>query len=638
MRLIRQERLTFREGKSDKVYEVDLCEAGTCEYVVNFRYGRRGSTLREGTKTTFPVARAEAEDVFVKLVTSKKKKGYISDSDTVEESTESPGEVTDGLEDVDVNTTPRGKRILSYLEAAASGDQDPAPQWKLSRILWRAGEIRLRAAEPHLIQIASSGDMVDYSLAWALGRCGSTNSIEALRDLEATTKFAAAQRLCEAAQLSFETDDVLSQHVEEIARRLPPSFSGILDPESEGHIETIRLGLKRLRGAWDPLYDLYLLTEVYSHLQDSIHTILREIPLEARSFKPVRHILKLAEFRDDNATLGLLGYRFERTTETYNSGWGMVWHDGKWVNVSEVMATPDPGLAYSSRTRGYLRRRTMRTLTRLGDLDLGRYTQLASELLLRFTDKEDKKSPRVIAEYHWESRSTITKRYDVWDYPLLNAILYRNSPRYLPGTGLSGWLCRGEYTPGGAGPPEREEAFPHLWDRDPKTVIRLLRESRCSAVHEMSVKIFRANPDFAKQVSVAALIDFLASAYVGTSELAIELARSMYDPDHPERELVARLATCPVEAGRMLALNWIQDQVTVFVSDQSFVESILFCPHKDVHEKIRQWVPATAPSTEWLRELIEALLPRLIALETSDERADLVRELGDSLLELAPGP
>ena len=39
MKLIKQTSLHFREGNSDKVYEIDLCEVGADAYVVNFRYG-----------------------------------------------------------------------------------------------------------------------------------------------------------------------------------------------------------------------------------------------------------------------------------------------------------------------------------------------------------------------------------------------------------------------------------------------------------------------------------------------------------------------------------------------------------------------------------------------------------------------
>src|SRR5688572_11347231 len=76
MKLVRQTVLVYREGSSDKVYEVDLCEVGDGSYVVNFRYGRRGASLKEGVKTASPVPLAAAEKVFQDLVSSKTKKGY----------------------------------------------------------------------------------------------------------------------------------------------------------------------------------------------------------------------------------------------------------------------------------------------------------------------------------------------------------------------------------------------------------------------------------------------------------------------------------------------------------------------------------------------------------------------------------
>jgi len=44
--------------------------------LVNFRYGRRGQQLREGTKTDLPVSLEAAQKIFEKLVSDKKKKGY----------------------------------------------------------------------------------------------------------------------------------------------------------------------------------------------------------------------------------------------------------------------------------------------------------------------------------------------------------------------------------------------------------------------------------------------------------------------------------------------------------------------------------------------------------------------------------
>src|SRR4051794_32129201 len=76
MKLLNHVRLEFREGTSDKVYEVDLCEVGPGQFVVNFRYGRRGSALRDGSKTPAPVAQAQAQQIFDALVAEKRGKGY----------------------------------------------------------------------------------------------------------------------------------------------------------------------------------------------------------------------------------------------------------------------------------------------------------------------------------------------------------------------------------------------------------------------------------------------------------------------------------------------------------------------------------------------------------------------------------
>jgi bifunctional non-homologous end joining protein LigD len=67
--------LYYRDGSSDKVYQAAI-EPKEGGYVVNFAYGRRGSTLTSGTKTSTPVGRLDAEKIFERLVAEKMKKGY----------------------------------------------------------------------------------------------------------------------------------------------------------------------------------------------------------------------------------------------------------------------------------------------------------------------------------------------------------------------------------------------------------------------------------------------------------------------------------------------------------------------------------------------------------------------------------
>jgi bifunctional non-homologous end joining protein LigD len=67
--------LYYRDGRSDKVYQASI-EPKPSGFVVNFAYGRRGSTMTTGTKTQTPVGLEEAQTIHSKLVREKLAKGY----------------------------------------------------------------------------------------------------------------------------------------------------------------------------------------------------------------------------------------------------------------------------------------------------------------------------------------------------------------------------------------------------------------------------------------------------------------------------------------------------------------------------------------------------------------------------------
>jgi len=74
-------KLHYQDGRSDKVYNVQMERAGE-KFVVNFQYGRRGGALNVGTKTAEPVSQSEAVTIFNKLVAEKSGKGYkVTESD-----------------------------------------------------------------------------------------------------------------------------------------------------------------------------------------------------------------------------------------------------------------------------------------------------------------------------------------------------------------------------------------------------------------------------------------------------------------------------------------------------------------------------------------------------------------------------
>ena len=200
MKLVKQTKLVFHEGRSDKVYEIDLCEVGTNQFVVNFRYGKLGGPLKDGSKTVAPVKRDEADRVFDKLVRSKVDSGYV-DASTARPAAAAPVPTARAAAPppapgtVPVSRDARAQKVLERLAQTGSDRRwfrgsTSAPTWPLERAIWRAGELGIKEAEPLLIALintATSTDvegggkgMRDYCIAWALGRCGGEASVRAL--------------------------------------------------------------------------------------------------------------------------------------------------------------------------------------------------------------------------------------------------------------------------------------------------------------------------------------------------------------------------------------------------------------------------------------------------------------------------
>jgi len=73
--------LHYKDGRSDKVYRVAI-EPRDDGYVVNFAYGRSGSTLNTGTKTTSPLYFDAAQMIYDRVVKEKLAKGYILAADS----------------------------------------------------------------------------------------------------------------------------------------------------------------------------------------------------------------------------------------------------------------------------------------------------------------------------------------------------------------------------------------------------------------------------------------------------------------------------------------------------------------------------------------------------------------------------
>lgn len=68
--------LYYQGGGSDKVYQASLEGTNNGGFMVNFAFGRRGTSLNQGSKTTTPVPYSKAKKIYDQLVYSKEAKGY----------------------------------------------------------------------------------------------------------------------------------------------------------------------------------------------------------------------------------------------------------------------------------------------------------------------------------------------------------------------------------------------------------------------------------------------------------------------------------------------------------------------------------------------------------------------------------
>ncbi|MFT5468065.1 MAG: putative DNA-binding WGR domain protein, partial [Verrucomicrobiales bacterium] len=639
MRLVKQVQLLFQEDTSDKVYEVDLCEGGEGEFVVNFRYGRRGARLQDGTKTPFPESREKADLIFDRLVNSKLSKGYRDASKAAP-----PPEPVAATPPPLPKSDPRRDRVRAHLRAAAAG-QTPR-NWALSRIIWRAGELTLGDSVQDLIQLSGKGEMSDYSLAWTLARCANPAAVGKLRELHASksekVRRIAGEGLARCLQGS-EREDFLNQ----VRQQQPTEIQAALETNDGAEIGgALQNSLQTGPPPHEPLYQLYLVGSADPAAREAVYETIKTIPFKAPWFRALRHIFKASELRLDAEIYGLMAYRFERSQAGFNKSWGYVWDEEtrKNVNVSDAVSKPDSKWGYSSTTRAYFRRRIIKTLRRAGEIsDPASFIPLATGVLIAFDDDVDSIGAQSENRYGWDHqtrRSTQT----TWHFEDrasalgFNFLLFDNSARYDLITGASHWHCVPPYQPGKPAPQDREEAFPHLWDQAPDAIEHLLRISRCGQVHEFAVKVWRANPAFKKSVTIDFIIALVGQRYAVTQRLGLDLAREAWDPANPDKTLILALATCPLSEAQDLALEWIRSTSHLLTGDPDFLTSLLFIPHPHVHMGVRDQLSGMLLSQTQIETILPRVVAALISLSAEAEfSAQIARQVRETLLIIASG-
>ncbi|AHM62898.1 hypothetical protein D770_23265 [Flammeovirgaceae bacterium 311] len=656
MQIIKDASLFFREGNSDKVYELELQQAGTGEYVVNFRYGRRGTALREGTKTIFPVSLAEAERVYEKLLKEKTDKGY-----------QHTGSASHGLQPPLKATAAAAQeqedKILEYLQIASRGRwQDD--HWKLSRLVWRTGELKLVGAEPYLVNLPRQKDeFFNYALAWALGRCANITATDKLMELRRSTDPKVA-RIATVALSKIGTPAAQQALDDELMGRLPASLREAL---RNNNAETLQEGLHELLYELqsrqpDFLFTIYLLSRKYPFVSAVLLQVLATLPFRPPYFQQIRYLLKAGELLEDSSVWGLINARIDKNKGFFKrSRWdGGALVEGEYIRkIEDELKREDSRAAYSDKTRRYLQKRALRLLTRMGEAKDRSFTPFARDLLLQYTDA-DNRGPSQTYTYDYDPltrRSTlVTHHFPAFsEYPLLNLLLYRNSRRfemtanslklrYRPPHQPSETTAaqRGVAQPGAAqrGAAQREEAFPALWDNAPQDLVILLQQNRCQPVNAFAVKAFRANPYYREFSTPVLIFDLLNKPYPESNALGMEIAREGYDPANPDVELLFALLDCNLLEAQALGISWLQAARRKILQEKENVVRLLLAKQPAVGQWTKDNVsPNLFHSTmaKGVTEEVLELLPLMVPPDAEPASANpWVAQVGELLLLLFP--
>lgn len=592
MKIIRTTKLWFRQGASDKVYEVDLIDseaAGGERFLVNFRHGRRGGTMREGTKTPAPVTEDAAGLLFDSVIVAKVNDGYrrLDGTEPLPAPEAAPGAETPAT---------REAVLLARLEACLA---DPWPAKERDRLFWRIGEARIGAAGPLLARFAAerAGHAdASYSLVWALARCGGPGAADTLSAIARQTRNALVRGLAEFAGMSALMGE----------RQLPPApeeplpeaiaraaENADLDALAGALAEMAQREPARVRAA---MVGLYRLAQADADLHGLVVGLVGRVPVRPPYIPGLRRLFKYAEMIEDAAMFGAVAIRIETAKPMYR---GKGFSRGErlharvpeveaynWVPLDHLKGAPDARTGLSKATLDYLKRRVWRALRKRGELGQDAFLEMATGYLLAIgEDKLAKPTHRIV--YKWENGRRRITRYDYGTLsPLWTAgqLLYRHSPNARLREGSLSHFTVNERPPEGRG-----EAFGALWDAQPVYALRIAVETPVEPIALFAVGVLRGQPEFLASLDIDAISALLfapvaAAATLGLDEARERLARGAAD----EGLLAALLNAAPPEA-RDLAVKRIDAEPAWPFASITLALLAVSSAHDDVRAAGLRW-------------------------------------------------
>ncbi|MCI5056334.1 MAG: hypothetical protein MRY83_09505, partial [Flavobacteriales bacterium] len=482
----------------------------------------------------------------------------------------------------------RNEVILSYLKQELSDNY--FRDWKISRVIWKAGELKIHEASPLIEKFVHSEDEFEqYAAIKVLTDLGYEKANFSI--FQVYKNQGVFDKSGRAAIAYFvKLFDIGHSYVREI---IDATINGL----DEEIANAIRSGDKAK--VWEALsnyihndgmipnlfYCLYVVSFREQILREVLVSFLNKMPLKVDTFQSIRYILKMSEIVSDYEFYALMNKRISLSRPAYSGSW--TYTDQGYVDVDVEKRKKDTSLAFSGKTKNYLSKDAYKKLVTLSHKDKDLYIQVAKALLCSLDDKLDQEKEEVqyLWDYDWETRRSSTRKLNYPKYASFQSlmyVIYGSSTRFQKSK--TKWFYEGEQLSMKDTP--REELFPELWDSKGNDVLDVLANSKSDVASMFALKIINDNPAILVNADLGILSKLILHPNPEVTDLIIDTIKNQYLHKQPESILVATLLASKNESAFELGYNWMQQYEADYFSDSSFLTFIIFINNEKLRSKL----------------------------------------------------
>lgn len=577
MKIVKQKTLFFSEGKSDKVYEADLCEFGFDLFIVNFRYGRRGANLRDGTKTVFPIAYNEALDTFNNLIDSKKKKGYV-------EKLSSIAKLEEGTKVVLEINSAREQTIIKYLNDAVQGIY--ARDWKISRIIWRASNLNLTKAIPYISHFINSKDEFEqYASIYALSKFNDTSNCHKIYNLFENRDFKnKVGRICAAYILKHGNETLKSKVLNQVLDKLPKELKTHSDNKNSFFRALGVYFLKEKDIDASVLYYIYLFSIDDTSFREQFYSFIDKAPLKIDFFKSIRYIYRASNILNDNNFFALVSKRIAISKSSYTSNYLYV--NNEWTLADVEKQKPNPSIAFSKKTKAYFNKTTYNVVYEMSKKNKEQYVVFTKVLLVSLNDCIDNVKEDIQYHYNYDNTTgqyNTEKRYfpKYHDFLALMYIVYGNSTR------LQSQNNKWFYLNNDISNLPREETLPELWDSKPNEVLYILANAKSEIAIKFALRIIQDNNHFLDDIDNELLIQLVSHYHPKVLNVILNTIEEKFTATKPEKRIILALLKSNLEIANTLGFTWLKKYETEYFTEINFIEQLILIGKETIVQYIK---------------------------------------------------